>query len=77
MDEAGEGPTAVISDTTKDQEEVTEVRIAANKRVHSKPWNYCGLLVTGSGEVDKKKVVCHLCKIVSPYAGNTTNLASH
>ena len=26
---------------------------------------------------DKKKAVCRLCMVVSPYSGNTTNFATH
>ena len=62
------------------QASATEVRIIANRKGHSKLWNYLGLLATGSGDCetfDKKKVVCRLCKVVSPYSGNTTNFASH
>ena len=40
-----------------------------------------GFLATGSGDsetFDKKKAVCCLCKVLSPYsAGNTTNFTTH
>ena len=62
------------------QTSVTEIRIIANKNGHSKLWKYFGFLATGSGDgetFDKKKAVCRLCKVVSPYSGNTTNFATH
>jgi len=57
------------------QASATEVRIIANRKGHSIIF---GLLATGSGDsetLDKKKAVCRLCKVVSPYSGNTTNFA--
>ena len=49
-----------------------EVRIIPNKKGKSKLWKYFGFLVTGSGDsvtCDKKKAVCRLCMVVSPYSG--------
>ena len=61
------------------QTPATEIRIIANKNGHSKLWKYFGFLATGSGdgEMFDKKAVCRLCKVVSPYSGNTTNFATH
>ena len=62
------------------QTSATEIRIIANKNGYSKSWKYYGFLATGSGDgetFDKKAAVCHLCKVVSPYSGNTTNFATH
>ena len=58
----------------------TEIRIIANKNGHSKLWRCFGFLATGSGNdetFDKKKAVCRLCKVISPYSGNTTNFVTH
>ena len=52
---------------------VSSVRIEKNKRGYSKLWDYFSYLVYS----DKKKVVWNICKVVSLYAGNTTNLATH
>ena len=60
------------------QTSATEVRILANKNGHSKLWKCFSFVATGSGDsetFDKKKAVCRLCKVVSPYSGNTTNFA--
>ena len=61
------------------QTSATEIRIIANKNGHSKLWKYFCFLATGSGdgETFDKKAVCRLCKVVSPYSGNTTNFATH
>ena len=62
------------------QTSATEVRILANKNGHSKLWKCFSFVATGSGDsetFDKKKAVCRLCKVVSPYSGNTTNFATH
>ena len=51
---------------------VSSVRIEKNKRGYSESWDYFDFLVDSD-----KKVACNICKVVSPYAGNTTNLATH
>ena len=64
----------------KDSLARTSATIIANKKGKSKLWKYFGFLATGSGDsemCDKKKAVCRLCMVVSPYSGNTTNFATH
>ena len=52
---------------------VSSVRIEKNKRGYNKLWDYFVFFVHS----DKKKVVCNICKVISPYPGNMTNLETH
>ena len=53
-------------------------QIVGKPNTKSKVWTHFGFPADASGTiVDKKKLVCRLCKAILAYSGNTSNLAYH
>ena len=53
-------------------------KLVAKPKCKSKVWKHFGFPADAHGEVmDKKKIVCRLCKAIIAYLGNTSNLTYH
>ena len=53
-------------------------KLVAKLKCKSKVWKHFGFPADAHGEtMDKKKIVCSLCKAIIAYLGNTSNLTYH
>ena len=53
-------------------------KLVAKPKCKSKVWKHFGFPADAHGEImDKKKIVCRLCKATIAYSGNTSNLTYH
>ena len=55
-----------------------EEKLVPHPNARSKAWRHFGFRADANGDiVDKKKIVCRLCRAVVAYSGNTNNLTYH
>ena len=53
-------------------------KLVAKLNCKGKVWKHFSFPADAHGEImDKKKIICRLCKVIIRYSGNTSNLTYH
>lgn len=69
---------ASCNDANGTADDVVPYNIVPPPKAKSRCWKYFGFKATPSGEIiDKKRMICRLCRSEFSYSGNTSNLSQH